>query len=294
MILPTVDAQLRESCNYDRTEFPIAYYRKELAQLPNRTGPLHWHPDFELLTAETGVIDFQVGQQHIMLRAGDSIFVNENVLHSTRQVEGAEVDPMPNVVFSGTLLAPETSAIYKKYVDPILRCNELPFILLRRGETDMEPTILDIYRCFEDRGPCYEMQVQRGVSTLLEWIFLHLDTLPKTDMTRIQVKNQVRMQQMLAYIHTHYAQAVTLADIAAAANISRSEAGRCFTAYMGCSPVEALIEYRLEIARGMLHDTTLSLQEISEACGFNSGSYFSRQFKRVYGYAPGKKNILGK
>lgn len=294
MILPTVDAQLRESCNYDRAEFPIAYYRNELAQLPNRAGPLHWHPDFELLTAETGVLDYQVGQQHITLHEGDSIFVNENVLHSIRQTEGNAVDPMPNVVFSGTLLAPETSAIYKKYVDPILRCDELPFVIFRCGETDIEPTILDIHRQFEQRGPCYEMQVQRDVSAVLEWIFCRLDTLPKAGMTRIQVKNQVRMQKMLGYIHTHYAQGVTLADIAAAANISRSEAGRCFAAYMGCSPVEALIEYRLEIARGMLHDTTMSLQEIAEACGFNSANYFSRQYKRVYGSAPGQKNGLGK
>ena len=99
---------------------------------------------------------------------------------------------------------------------------------------------------------------------------------------------------MLDYIRTHYAEKVTLADIAAAANISRSEAGRCFAAYMGCSPVEALIRCRLETACGMLHDATLSLQEISEACGFNSVNYFSRQFKKAYGYAPGQKGILGK
>ena len=87
---------------------------------------------------------------------------------------------------------------------------------------------------------------------------------------------------------------MTLADIAAAANISRSEAGRCFAAYMSCSPVEALIRCRLETACGMLHDATLSLQEISEVCGFNSVNYFSRQFKKTYGYAPGQKGVLGK
>ncbi len=294
MIPLNVDAQLREERGYDRTEFPIAYFRNELAQLPNRTGPLHWHPDFELLTAETGVIDYQVGQQHITLNAGDSIFVNENVLHSIRQIEGESVDPMPNVVFSGTLVAPEPSAIYQKYIGLIVNCDALPFILFRRGESAVEPLIWEIYHGMQAQRPGYEMQVQRSVSTLLEWIYTHLDALPKADVTRVQIKNQVRMQKMLAYIYTHYAQAVTLADIAGAANISRSEAGRCFAAYMGCSPVEALIRCRLETAQGMLHDTTMSLQEISDACGFNSANYFSRQFKKVYGYAPGLKNTLGK
>ena len=67
---------------------------------------------------------------------------------------------------------------------------------------------------------------------------------------------------MLTFIYTHYAESVTLDDIAHAADISRSEAGRCFNAYLGCSPVDALIQYRLQIACRLLSDTTLTLQEI--------------------------------
>lgn len=72
----------------------------------------------------------------------------------------------------------------------------------------------------------------------------------------------------------------------------RSEAGRCFQAYMGCSPVDALIRHRLQKAHGMLHDTTRTLQEISHACGFSSVNYFSRQFRRHYGYAPSRAKAL--
>ena len=59
---------------------------------------------------------------------------------------------------------------------------------------------------------------------------------------------------------------------------------------MGCSPVDALIQHRLQKAHGMLHDTTRTLQEISHACGFNSVNYFSRQFRKHYGYAPSRAN----
>ena len=99
---------------------------------------------------------------------------------------------------------------------------------------------------------------------------------------------------MLTYIYEHYTEAVTLEDISNAANVSRSEAGRCFKAYMGCSPIEALIKYRLQTAHRLLSEKTHTLQEISFACGFNSVSYFSRQFKKVYGYAPGQNVELGK
>ena len=87
---------------------------------------------------------------------------------------------------------------------------------------------------------------------------------------------------------------MTLEDIAKAADISRSEAGRCFQAYMGCSPVDMLIQYRLQMAHGMLNEKTKTLQEISYACGFNSVNYFSRCFKKRYGYAPSKTENMGK
>lgn len=99
---------------------------------------------------------------------------------------------------------------------------------------------------------------------------------------------------MLTYIYENYAQTVTLADIAGAANISRSGAGRCFQSYLGCSPVEALIQYRLQTAQRLLQEASLTLQEIRFACGFHSVNYFSRQFRRRYGNFPGEKRKLGK
>ena len=290
----TVDAQLREERGYDRIAFPAAFYRDELTVLPNRAGPLHWHPDFELLTAETGTLDYQVGQQHVTLEAGDSIFVNENVLHGIKQIAGEETDPMPNIVFSGTLVAPEPSAIYQKYILPIVRNDALPFIVFRHGDNAINRLIQQIYAPWQHKTPGYEMQVQRGISALLQEIYFMMDRLPALPMTRMQVKNQVRMQKVLTCIYTRYPQELTLADIAAVADVSRSEAGRCFAAYMGCSPIDALLRYRLQIAQELLHDETKTIREISEACGFHSVDYFRRQFKKRYGTTPGETRTLGK
>ena len=99
---------------------------------------------------------------------------------------------------------------------------------------------------------------------------------------------------MLTYIYENYAESVTLEDIAKAADISRSEAGRCFRTYRGCPPVEALIQYRLQMAHRLLSEKTQTLQQISYACGFNSTNYFSRQFKKRYGYAPSQSDAMGK
>lgn len=292
-----LDHQLREQIPYDRTAFPVSYFHDELASLSGRASPLHWHPDFEIATAASGVLDFQVGKQHILLEAGDSIFVNRNVLHAIRQLSGGKPDPMPNVVFSGAVISPETGAICQKYISPVACCDALPFVVFRHRnarQNEVNDLAKDIYRHMRERGPCYEMAVQRAISGIFEYLFTNFADLPKSETARMHINAQIRLQKMLAYIYGHYAETVTLEDIARAANVGRSEAGRCFNAYMGCSPIEALIRYRLQIAHEMLGDGTLTLQEISERCGFRSVNYFSRRFRQLYGCAPGRARSLGK
>lgn len=292
-----LDHQLQERIPHNTADFPVAFYSDELTALPNYAGPLHWHPYFEIATAKNGVLDCQVGQNHIILDAGDSIFINGNMLHGFRQVSGDIPDPMPNIVFSGTVVAPETSAIYQKYIHPIVRCDLLPFIVFRHDNCrhdEVNGLINGIYCAMRGQADCYEMIVQRNMSCIFEYIFRNFDALPKFESSRIQLNARIRIQKMLSYIYEHYAEVVTLEDISKAANISRSEAGRCFHTYMGCSPVDALIQYRLQTAHRLLNETTLTLQEISCNCGFHSVDYFSRQFRKKYGYAPGNNRILGK
>jgi len=292
-----LDHQLREYIPHNAMKFPITYFHDELVTLPDWAGPLHWHPDFEIATAEYGVLDYQVGGQHIILEAGDSIFVNGNMLHGIKQLSGDLPDPMPNIVFSSTLIAPETSAIYQKHILPIAQCNSLPFIVFRHGDRslgEINCLIKDVYRQMNEKNECFELAVQRNINRIFESLFCNLNEFPKTEATRIQINNQIRLQKMLTYIYENYAEPVTLADIANSANISRSEAGRCFHTYMECSPIDALIQYRLQMAHQLLNERTQTLQQISYACGFNSVNYFSRQFKKRYGYAPSQSVSMGK
>lgn len=292
-----LDYQLREQIPHDVEKFPITYFCDELAALPNWAGPLHWHPDFEIATAVSGVLDFQVGQHHVILKAGDSILVNGNILHGIKQLSGDIPDPMPNIVFSGALIASETSDIYQKYIQPVANCDALPFIVFNQKNSwhnEVNQLVKNVYGLMSEQGQCYEMAVQRELSSIFQCIFSNFDELPKTENTRIQINTQIRIQKMPSYIREHYAEAVTLEEIARSANISRSEAGRCFNAYVGCSPVDALIQHRLQVAHRLIKDTTRSLQEISYSCGFNSVHYFSRQFRKTYGYTPGQYRALGK
>lgn len=47
-----LDHQLREYIPHDAVQFPITYFHNELVAMPDWVGPMHWHPDFEIATAE--------------------------------------------------------------------------------------------------------------------------------------------------------------------------------------------------------------------------------------------------
>ena len=290
-----IDHVLREQQNHIASSFPITYFHDELIDIPDRKGPMHWHPEFEIVTAKTGVLDYQAGNEHITLKEGDSIFVNANVLHGIRQISGTIPDPMPGIVFSGTLIAPQGSLVYQKYIYRILSCDELPYIVFRKDEYEpIHRLVQHVYRLLAESGPLYELEILAELTSLFVFLNQSMDEFPKTHLPRVQISAQVRMQQMLAYIYDHYDQDITLADISSAASISRSEAGRCFSSYLGSTPVDYLIRFRLQKAYSLLSEEHMTIAEAGQRCGFHSVSYFSRKFKEYFGCTPGEIHNPGK
>lgn len=292
-----LDCHLREQIPRDPSAFPISFFCNELVSLPHFAGPVHWHPDFEIATALHHALEFQIDLQRIILQPGESILINGNVLHAIRQLSGDEADPMPNIVFSGALIAPENSAIYQKYIRPIAYCESLPYVIFHHHvdwHVAVNRLVSSIYRRLQTQEPYYEMAVQRELCAIIEHIASHWDTLPRCESYRVQFNARIRLHKMLSYIHEHYVEDISLRDIASAAHVSRTEAARCFKVFIGSSPIEALIQYRLQMAHRLLKDTSQTLQEICYACGFHSAGYFCRQFRRIYGCTPGHIRKFGK
>lgn len=84
---------------------------------------------------------------------------------------------------------------------------------------------------------------------------------------------------MLIYIHTHYADELSLKDIVDAGMMSIAQCNRCFNKMLNVTPYEYLIQYRLQKATNLLKDATLNVTEISEIVGFNNVTHFIQVFK---------------
>lgn len=91
------------------------------------------------------------------------------------------------------------------------------------------------------------------------------------------------LQAMIQYIQMHFERPITLADIAGAANISKNTALRYFQENIGISPVEYLMQYRLNNACKMLRETSEKITYIARCAGYDNVSYFNRIFKKYVG-----------
>ena len=95
-----------------------------------------------------------------------------------------------------------------------------------------------------------------------------------------------RVMKVKEYINQHYAEDVTLPELADLVGMSPSSFSRFFRLRTGKTLSSYLIDIRLGNAARALVDTTSNVSEICYSCGFNNLSNFNRVFKSRKGVTP--------
>ena len=97
-----------------------------------------------------------------------------------------------------------------------------------------------------------------------------------------------RLSRALAFMRAHLAEALTVADIARHAGVSRRWLERRCRLRLGRSPAQELRRLRLAHARGLLSSSPLSLAEVAAASGYASASRLCVAFRRAFDQTPGQ------
>lgn len=97
-----------------------------------------------------------------------------------------------------------------------------------------------------------------------------------------------KIKLIVKYVEAHFADPITIEDMAALSGYSASHFMKFFRQVMGCSFISWLDRYRLAMAARMLKVTTDSILTVSSSAGYSNLSYFNRSFKARYGMTPGQ------
>ncbi|WP_410596960.1 helix-turn-helix domain-containing protein [Amycolatopsis sp. lyj-23] len=99
-------------------------------------------------------------------------------------------------------------------------------------------------------------------------------------------RDEVRIRRAVKFIRDNHPLPLTLADMAAAADLSPFHFLRVFKTATGQTPYRYLTRVRVERACRHLERGDLSVTEIGQACGFATPSRFAAAFRAQIGQSP--------
>ena len=95
-----------------------------------------------------------------------------------------------------------------------------------------------------------------------------------------------RMRDVAAYLCEHAGEPLTLTGVADHFAVSPSHLSRVFHQETGFGIREYLIHYRIRQACDLLLNSSLSVTQIADRCGFSDSNYFGDAFKKATGLSP--------
>ncbi|MBQ8092620.1 MAG: helix-turn-helix transcriptional regulator [Clostridia bacterium] len=280
----TVSSQGKELVSHGTALFPAGFYFDDLCRFP---VPWHWHDELEVMIVHEGLSLVAAGSRKYTLHAGQGMFINAGVLHGARRADDT-VCRFHSVVFSPRLIGGGIDSVYwQKYLKPLIQKGPKS-VLLDGSHPWHQQALASIESAWQEganAAPGYEFRVRASLSELIFSVFSQMGA-TRQQISEKAVRDGERIKLMLQFIHDHYAEQITLSDIAQSALISESECLRCFKSTIGHPPIQFLKQLRVRKAAELLVSSNLKINEISDRCGFQDSGYFTRAFRELKGMTP--------
>lgn len=275
-----VDGSLLELTQHGSSDFPVSMDRQDVAH-QEHGGVRHWHYEIQIAVVTRGSVIFRTPEGSYRVERGQGFYVNGGVLHEavptqTNDGEYICVNFLPSILYG-----PSDSAIRRNYIEPVLTCEKLQaFALLDEPwHREICTLLLELGKTDEESRYGYEIQM---VALLLRiWHLIVANNQEKLERgVSVSFSDRQRIRILQGYISKNYMAQISLADIAAAGHISKSECCRVFQRTQKVTPIGYLTTFRLNQARKLLTYSDLSVSEIAQRVGFESPSYFTERFRK--------------
>jgi len=270
-----------EIVNYDDPNFPTYIYDGWIAPKVTWEGVPHFHEDIEIMTIKEGQLMYTVNGKQLLLREGDTIVINSNQIHYNSCVNGGIAKYVICVIHPSILV--NSVAVEMQAVRPIIDNPDLPYLRFRYINEHTE-SIRNLILALPDvrHDP---FAITKQFYLIWDIIRKQAETLGKTE----EVVSDPRMMSfktMMHFIANNYQKQITLSDIAASGNISKSLCNTLFHQYVGESPINYLMHLRARKVAELLRAGKMSMSDIAQLTGFGGVSYMSETFRKFFEKSP--------
>lgn len=282
-----------EIVSYNFNNFKILAKKNWLSYYPNMAAASHWHNDLEFIIILQGKMLYSVNGTEYLLEKGQGIFINSRQLHYGYSIDKTDCEFLCLLYHPSLLYT--IDYIKDSYVETICENTALTHLILKPLIPWQKELMRSNQKCYElcqIQSQGFELAVLSNFYSLWYTLYQNVSNTEVRKETVID-KRLESLHAMIGYIQNNYPHKITLAKIALAGCVCRSNCCDIFNRILGITPIEYLTNYRIEKSMEMLTSTPKSITDIALQCGFNSSSYFTEIFHKMLGSTPSeyKKKI---
>lgn len=167
---------------------------------------------------------------------------------------------------------------------------ELPPIVHIRKESDKAAMRWSLERLREElhdpQPGGFLVAQQLAYTMLVQGLRLHLAEGLRGRIGWLFALSDKQMSAAITSIHDEPAHDWTVEELGQRAGMSRSTFALRFKETVGVSPMEYLTRWRMLLAGDRMANTSDSVSEIAQSLGYESGSAFTKAFKKIMGCSP--------
>lgn len=275
----------KESRRHGEITFPLQQYTTRLSPAAPDVFP-HWHDEAEFTLIQEGQCTYQIQLERFDVKAGDLVFVPPALLHAISVPKGDMISD--TYVFHMHFLGSDSHDVCAiRYLLPLTRQEVTLPCVISPGHPAYEEALAlyhGIADAWRSRSLGYELVIR---AKLLSLIALLLPYSPKSaGEAELRMAHSQKIKTALEYISAHYAEDLTISQVAAVCYFSEYHFMRFFKRCTGVSCGDYIKSYRLEQAARRFSAGEQSILDVSLSVGFHNLSYFYRAFRAKYGMTP--------
>lgn len=243
---------------------------------------LHIHPFTEIFFITSGQGTFQIGDEIVSVKESDLILINPNCSHTERSVSSS--NPLEYIVFAINNLAIGTLPSNLNNDDTKDTLNTYKILNFNKKKSEILYNLNTLIRELEEKNLNYELACKSILTLFL--IQVMRNTSSDIFITENFEKINIECMKIKNYIDSHYSENITLDFLSNLTYVNKFHLVHLFTKEMGISPINYLINKRIDESKNLLSTTNYSIRDISSIVGFSNSSYFSQMFKKITGISP--------